>query len=468
MRKLLAFLSLLLFLNGSSIAGPFAMSGAGASIGSPITGATATRILFSSGSPAALSDSANATFVSAGTNGTWLNIGAGTIQAYGNSGYAGIVINSTISPFLEFNLSGTRTARISTDVSIAGQFAIAVGSKIPAFTLSATAGEGAAILAGTATTDVAALSITRTNNDASVVKGIDVVFTDTASNAGFLPLSIKGGAAGATSLLSLGKAGAFAVAGASDFFNFRFSVVGGGAQVDNASIIGISSSNASNGSADIAFSRLGAGIFAIGTGAAGSVAGTLAAKGFNAYTQTTDAAPPVPIYKASNAYAQATVNTSGADAVFAAGIGRRFATVVDYTLIDAGADTITITVNGTATVGTADASVQDGTHWVIGASNNATATNIATWMSTISGVSGAANGASAYLTATTGQVHTLTIATNMDAGEGTVTSGANGLIRVGTAVTAAAVAANFSASHYIPIKDGLGTTYYLPVDSAAW
>ena len=84
--------------------------------------------------------------------------------------------------------------------------------------ISGTAGAGPAITAGTATTDVTALSITRTNNNAAVVRGVEWLFTDTTSGATWKPFEIKGGAAAATSLLALSKAGlldcpAYAVAG---------------------------------------------------------------------------------------------------------------------------------------------------------------------------------------------------------------------------------------------------------------
>ncbi len=70
-----------------------------------------------------------------------------------------------------------------------------------------TAGRGAAIAAGTAATDVAALSVTRTNNNAAVATGVRFAFTDTTSAAGFLPFQVLGGAAAATNLLSVSKAG---------------------------------------------------------------------------------------------------------------------------------------------------------------------------------------------------------------------------------------------------------------------
>ncbi len=43
-----------------------------------------------------------------------------------------------------------------------------------------------------------------------------------------------------------------------------------------------------------------------------------------------------------------------------------------------------------------------------------------------------------------------------------------GLFRIGTTSTAASVAANFTADRYLPIKDGSGTTYYVPVRATTW
>ncbi len=79
-------------------------------------------------------------------------------------------------------------------------------------TFGPTAGQGIALTAGTAVTNVAALSITRTNNHADVIKGVEIVYTDTTSNAGFLPVSVLGGSAGTTNLFSVPKEGGFSVA----------------------------------------------------------------------------------------------------------------------------------------------------------------------------------------------------------------------------------------------------------------
>ena len=75
-------------------------------------------------------------------------------------------------------------------------------------TESTTAGAGLTIAAGTATTDVNALSVTQTWNAAGVVfEGFKVTITDTASNSSSLPVQVLGGAAGTTALFSVDKQG---------------------------------------------------------------------------------------------------------------------------------------------------------------------------------------------------------------------------------------------------------------------
>ena len=161
---------------------------------------------------------------------------------------------------------------------------------------------------------------------------------------------------------------------------------------------------------------------------AGSVpitGGTLSGVGKD--TMASDAAARQTTFAGANAYPQATVNTTGGALAISAGIGRRIVTVVDYSLIDAATDTITITINGTANVGTEGAN--DATHWKAETSNAVTATNIATWAEQLSGVSATSVGAVVYITgdATT---YSLTIATSMAAGEGTVTSGTDGNLTI--------------------------------------
>lgn len=77
------------------------------------------------------------------------------------------------------------------------------------FTWGAATGQGLVMAAGTATgAGVAAMSLTRTNNNAAVDTGVLWTFTDGTSAAGFKPFQILGGAAGSTNLLSVSKVGA--------------------------------------------------------------------------------------------------------------------------------------------------------------------------------------------------------------------------------------------------------------------
>lgn len=150
--------------------------------------------------------------------------------------------------------------------------------------------------------------------------------------------------------------------------------------------------------------------------------GTLS--GIGGDTMTSDAAARSNVLRGSNAYPQATVNTTGGDTKLCAGIGRRLVTIVDYSLIDA-IDTVTLTVNGSASVKTAG-----GTDWTAATSNAATAISLATALSAITGVSATASGSSVYITPAS-TVCTLTLATSMAAGEGTVTSGTDGTVTLG-------------------------------------
>lgn len=74
-----------------------------------------------------------------------------------------------------------------------------------------TAGKGLTRAAGTATTDVSADTLTRTNNGASVGQTAPWVswdFTDTSSHASSLAFRIRGGASATTNLFSIDKSGA--------------------------------------------------------------------------------------------------------------------------------------------------------------------------------------------------------------------------------------------------------------------
>ena len=144
-------------------------------------------------------------------------------------------------------------------------------------------------------------------------------------------------------------------------------------------------------------------------------------------TMESDAAARATNIGGSNAYPNATVNTTGGNTILSPGTGRRLVTVVDYSLIDAGVDTITITVDGSSNIGTEGAN--DATHWLAATSNAVTATNICTWADQLAGVTATASGSSCYITADAA-TYSLTLATSMAAGEGTVTSGTDGNLTI--------------------------------------
>ena len=108
--------------------------------------------------------------------------------------------------------------------------------------LSTTAGQGPTIAAGTATTDVAALTLTRTNNNSAVATGVKIAFTDTTSASGFLALQVLGGASATTNLLSVDKSGNLVVPGMVTAGVSGFAALG-----SSASIMGILSNGLNTG-----------------------------------------------------------------------------------------------------------------------------------------------------------------------------------------------------------------------------
>ena len=196
------------------------VAGSAMAIGDDVTSGTATRVLFLDAN-AKLAHSASLTYsdtllfsaagLQIGTTGT----NAGWKLGYSNtSGRAGIWNNSqtpNIQNAVLFSDGSETTVQ-----SPAGNFTIAAtsaifmdpgglgGTKVTAW---GTAGRGLDIAAGTATTDVAALSITQTWNNAACATGFKYTITDTTSAAGALAFQILGGAAGTTNLISVSKAG---------------------------------------------------------------------------------------------------------------------------------------------------------------------------------------------------------------------------------------------------------------------
>lgn len=164
------------------------------------------------------------------------------------------------------------------------------------------AGEGLAIAAGTAASAVSALSLTQTwNYAAAAIQGVDWAFTDTSSHANTNAFRIRGGSAGTTDLISVTKAGSILLGSASsnyiDFTNgdgsYRIGKFGnslffnGGSSANifglYSNIFAFPNNKGVNWSADATYygtvdtnlERISAGVLGIGTGAAGSFAGSL-------------------------------------------------------------------------------------------------------------------------------------------------------------------------------------------------
>lgn len=147
---------------------------------------------------------------------------------------------------------------------------------------------------GTVTAAPGAILITQTRNTVGTTYDgiIKAVITDSNSAAGSLAMQILGGASGTTELLSLSKGGNFSVPGSGSFAGFTasngYSVAGwygGTSGADGCIALSMgsnmrvtwasSTSSPSGGNADTGISRLSAGVLAIGTSAAASVAGRL-------------------------------------------------------------------------------------------------------------------------------------------------------------------------------------------------
>ncbi len=122
-----------------------------------------------------------------------------------------LVMITPDDPAYENKPSNWNAAFVVSGATVGGiaYFPTATTEAMSGMTWNATgaAGEGLAIAAGTATTDVAALSITRTNNNAAVATGVKIAFTDTSSATGFLPFQILGTSSGAANLINVDKSG---------------------------------------------------------------------------------------------------------------------------------------------------------------------------------------------------------------------------------------------------------------------
>lgn len=203
--------------------------------GSPILGGATTQVLFNSGG--FVSSSASLTFDPTGlSGGPVLTVGTGTTTGVGGAiGYSNLsgsgrlwLGSSAAAPTANnFKVEG---AGNDTYINSVASIILMINGTTNKILQMATAGVGPAITAGTATTDVAALSITRTNNNAAVATGVDVQFTDTASSDTFTPLKIRGDTDGLRQLLALDRKGGLSLGSAILLKNMVSLASGAGAQ----------------------------------------------------------------------------------------------------------------------------------------------------------------------------------------------------------------------------------------------
>ena len=238
------------------------------------------------------------------TVGTGSGTSAGIVAGYEgtNSGYSAIWSTGTTASNTNYNirfLGGSPGWSTAINAGTGGQIDLLINNSAK-FSQVGTAGAGPSITAGTATTDVAALSITRTNNNAAVATGVKFAFTDTTSAAGFLPFQVLGGASATTNLFSVDKSGNIAVGlgtvGAPSIYftgttNTGFSAANAstidasaaGAQIFRIFSTGIRfgartlgfESGGSFSSNTVAFTGIASNVLALGNGGAGDFSGTL-------------------------------------------------------------------------------------------------------------------------------------------------------------------------------------------------
>lgn len=203
--------------------------------GSTITGGATTQVLFNLGG--AVSSSANMTYSDTLANsGPGLKIGTGsttsaglTLGYYGSSGFSGIWSTAVTPDNSNWGLRLNATQTVINSPGATGIVYVARGGSDTFLAMGGAAGTGMALTAGTAVTDVPALSITRTNNNAAVATGIDAVFTDTVSADNFTPIKIRGGD-GTRQLLALDKSGGLSLSSAILIKNMVSLASGAGAQ----------------------------------------------------------------------------------------------------------------------------------------------------------------------------------------------------------------------------------------------
>lgn len=187
---------------------------------SALLGASAV-VLGGGAGTAPFTDITNLVYTATGSvgGGPQLQVGNGSTTAAGfkfglsSSGVPAIWPTNVTASASNWLLAYDSTAGGTTYLRAVGEIDFYT-SAVLKMTLAATSGMGPAFTSGTAATDVAALSVTRTNNNAAVATGVKITFTDTTSAPGFLPLQVLGGASAVTNLLSVSKTGTLAVGAA--------------------------------------------------------------------------------------------------------------------------------------------------------------------------------------------------------------------------------------------------------------
>ena len=170
--------------------------------------------------PTATTETTSANLTYTETSGPRLQVGSGSttlagwILGYsGASGFGGLWNTSLTPGITNYALLQDNTGGTYLNAASGKTVSIRINNA-DKMTVAATAGAGPAITAGTATTDVQALSATQTWNASGVAfTGWKFTITDTASAAGSLAMQILGGAAGTTNLISVSKGGAVTAAG---------------------------------------------------------------------------------------------------------------------------------------------------------------------------------------------------------------------------------------------------------------
>lgn len=187
---------------------------AATTVGSPIVGGTATRILYEGTGPV-LADSANLTFDGTATVDIGSNGAATTgwkIGTYGSISASALWTKAVTASGSNYTLYSDATSTYLNSAGAGNTYIQAGGATKVQF--ASTAGAGPAITAGTAASAVSAQTITQTwSYNSAAIQGVDWTFTDTSSHSGTNAFRIRAGASGTTSLLILDKNGSIALGG---------------------------------------------------------------------------------------------------------------------------------------------------------------------------------------------------------------------------------------------------------------